>query len=147
MVLEHYDINKSVEQINPKAAPNGFVVERMIRNKFEKKFRKKFYTRRSDRTLVVGKRSTGELIKHEFDLVSEDKSIIGEVKSYKHTKKAHGNTRFPRIVCACKYLEMIKAKKKMLILTDKETHKVMKYDLDGIINSDIEIVHMNPTNT
>ena len=125
------------------STPKGFVAERMARDILEKKLNKKFYTRRTDRTLIVGKRSTGELIRHEFDLVSEDKSIVGEIKSDKYTKKAHGSTRFFRILGACKYLEMIKAEKKILVLTEKEMHKVIKHDLDGVINSNIEIIHIN----
>ncbi len=125
------------------ASPKGFVAERMVRSILEKKLNKIFYTRRTDRTLIVGQRSTGELISHEFDLVSEDKTIIGEVKSDKYTKKAHGSTRFFRILGACKYLEMIKAKKKILVLTEKEMYKVMKHSLDGVINPDIEIIHIN----
>ncbi len=123
--------------------PKGFIAERMVRSILEKNLKKKFHTGRINRTLVIGQRSTGESIKHEFDLVSKDKNIIGEVKSDKYTKKAHANTRFFRILGACKYLEMIKAKKKMLILTEKEMYKVMKHDLDGVINSNIEIIHIN----
>jgi len=126
-----------------KSNPKGFPAERKVRNRLERKFKKKFYTKRTDRTLIVGHRSNGEAIKHEFDLVSEDKRVIGEVKSDKYTKKAHANTRFPRVLAACRYLEMIPAEKKMLVFTNEETYKVMQHDLDGLINSEIEIIHIN----
>lgn len=124
----------------------GLAAERLVRDLLADKFQKKFYTGRTDRTLIVGQRSNGELIRHEFDLVSEDKSIIGEIKSDKYTKKAHVNTRLPRILGACKYLEMIPAEKKMLILTNEEMYKVMKHDLDGLISLDIEIMYINLRN-
>lgn len=126
--------------------PKGFVAERIVRNLLADKFQKNFYTKRRDRTLIVGNRSNGEEIKHEFDLVSEDKTIIGEVKSDKYTKKHHSNTRLPRILGACRYLELIKAKKKLLVLTNKRMYEIIKHDLDGLISSDIEIIYINTQN-
>ena len=121
----------------------GLEAERIVRNRLEYKLQKKFYTKRRDRTLIVGHRSNGEEIKHEFDLVSEDKSIIGEVKSDKYTKKHHSNTRLFRMLGACKYLELVKAKKKLLVLTNKKMHEVIKHDLDGLINPDIKIIYFD----
>ena len=133
----------SEERRNLQTNPKGFDAERKVRKRLEERFQKKLYTGRNDRTLIVGHRSNGEAIKHEFDIVTEGKSIIGEVKSYKYTKKAHANTRFPRVLEACRYLEMIPAARKMLVFTNKETYKVMQHDLDGLISSDIEIIHIN----
>src|SRR5437016_3707192 len=72
----------------------GLEAEKIVRKNLEKVFKRLL----SKRTLVVGVRSSGEEIKHEFDLVSEDKSIVGEVKSDKYTEKHHENTRLPRIL-------------------------------------------------
>ena len=121
----------------------GFAAEIMVRDILTKKYNKNFYIRKKDRTLIIGRRSTGKPIPHEFDLVSEDKTIVGEVKAYKHTIKAHFNTRFPRVLKDCFFLEKISAKKKMMIFTNKETYRVMKKDLDGIINSSVEIIYIN----
>lgn len=144
---ERLNLKSNKKQPNQETIPKGLVAERMVRNLLEEKFQQKFYTRRNDRTLIVGHRSNGKPIKHEFDLVSEDKNIIGEVKSDKYTKRAHSNTRFFRILGACKYLELITAKKKILALTNKEMYKVMKYDLDGLIHPDIEIIYIDLKNT
>lgn len=143
---ERANLQSNKKGVSQQVTPMGFIAERMVRSLLGEKFKKRFYTGRIDRTLVVGQRSNGELIKHEFDLVSEDKTIIGEVKSDKYTKRAHSNTRFFRILGVCKYLEMIAAEKKMLILTNEEMYKVMKHDLDGLISSDIEIIHINLKN-
>jgi len=129
--------------MNQKIMLTGLEAERIVRNRLEYKLQKKFYTKRRDRTLIVGHRSNGEEIKHEFDLVSEDKSIIGEVKSDKYTKKHHSNTRLFRMLGACKYLELVKAKKKLLVLTNKKMHEVIKHDLDGLINPDIKIIYFD----
>ena len=127
--------------MNQKLMPKGFVAERIVINMIEDEFQKILYTKRRDRTLIVGHRSNGEEIKHEFDLVSEDKSIIGEVKSDKYTKKHHSNTRFFRILGACRYLELVKAKKKLLVLTNKKMYEIIKHDLDGLISTDIKIIY------
>ncbi|MBL7186208.1 MAG: hypothetical protein ISS70_07760 [Phycisphaerae bacterium] len=140
---ERRNLRTSQRELSQESNPKGFDDERKVRNRIEEELQKKFYTGRNDRTLTVGHRSNGEAIKHEFDIVSEDKSIIGEVKSDKYTKKAHANTRFPRILAACRYLEIIPAARKMLIFTNEKTYKVMQHDLDGLISSDIEIIHIN----
>jgi len=129
--------------MNQKTMPKGLVAERIVRNLLEDKFQKKFFTKKKDRTLIVRHRSNGEEIKHEFDLVSEDKSIIGEVKSDKYTKKHHSNTRLPRMLGACRYLELIKAKEKLLVLTNKEMYEIIKHDLDGLISPDIKIIYID----
>ena len=78
-------------------AIRGFEAEKIVRMKLAASLQVKFAYSMTERILVVAYRSTGKPVKHEFDLVSEDKRIIGEVKSYKYTKKAHSNTRLPRV--------------------------------------------------
>jgi len=136
-------VRLKINIMNQKITPKGLEVERIVRDRLGGRFQKRFYTKRKDRTLIIGYRSNGEEIKHEFDLVAEDKSIIGEVKSDKYTKKAHSNTRLPRMLGACRYLELVKAKKKLFILTNKEMYEVIKHDLDGLINPDIEIIYFD----
>lgn len=121
----------------------GFHVEKIIRKMISEKYDKKFYEKRKDKQLVIGKRSSGEPILHEFDLVSEDKTIIGEIKNYRHTLKAHANTRFPRVLKDGIFLERVPAIKKLMIFTEKQTFEAMKRDLDGIISSEVELVYIN----
>jgi hypothetical protein len=95
--------------------------------------------------LTVGKNSNGEEIKKEFDLVSDDEKIVVEVKSYKlgnnTTQKAgYTTTRKWRLIGACFYLGKVeKAAKRILALTDKELFTQFKNDMDGLLNSNIEI--------
>ena len=119
----------------------GLEAERIVRERLQRKFRKRFYTGGRDRTLIVGRRSNGEEITHEFDLVSKDKSIVGEVKSDKYTERAHRSTRLPRMLMACRYLELVRAKKKLLVLSNKEMYEVLKRDLDGLISPQIQIIY------
>jgi hypothetical protein len=124
----------------------GLEAERVVRNALETALQMKFFKKRKERTLVVAVRSNGEEIKHEFDLVSQNRRIVGEVKSDKYTEKHHRNTRLFRILGACKYLELIKADRKLLALTNKEMHEKIKHDLDGLISKDIEIIYVNIEN-
>ncbi len=78
-------------------------------------------------------------ILHEFDLVSHDGKIVGEVTSAKHTEKAYPNTRFPRAMLACRYLEMVDAERKLMIFTDKQFYENFKEDSQGLLFGNIEI--------
>jgi hypothetical protein len=120
----------------------GFPAERAVLKRLEEMLGKRLMTGRKNRTLVVGYRSNGEEIKHEFDIVSEDRSVIGEVKSDRYSPKAHANTRLPRVLCACRYLELINAPRKLLILTDQKMYEKIKHDLDGLVKNNIEIMHV-----
>ena len=47
------------------------------------------------------------------------------------------------MLAACRYLELIKAKKKLFVLTNEEMHEIIKHDLDGLINPDIKIIYID----
>lgn len=76
---------------------------------------------------------------HEFDLVSEDGKIIGEVKSDKHTDKGFPTTRFPRAMLACRYLELVNAERKLMIFTDREFYAKFRQKSSGLLIDNIEI--------
>jgi len=85
--------------------------------------------------LTKQKRPTGKNRK-EFDLVSDDRQLVIEVKSCKlgneTTKKSgYTTTRKPRLIAACAYLDKVDAKRKILVLTDKELYEQFKRDMDG----------------
>jgi thiamine kinase-like enzyme len=131
------------ENVVEKKAISGFVAERRARERLQRELRVEFASSRADRTLIVGHRSTGEAIKHEFDLVSSDGRIVGEIKSDKYTKRAQASTRLPRMLAASKYLELVSAERKLLVLTNRRMHKILKHDLDGIINKQIEVCYVD----
>ena len=67
--------------------------------------------------LVIGHDSKNKPQIHEFDLVSDDMSIVGEIKS---GRKSRGN--FIGALGDCLFLTKVQSKKKLLILTDKEIY-------------------------
>lgn len=100
-----------------------------------------FNTSFSRRNLQVGSKSNGKLAMHNFDLVSQNNQIVGEVKSHQLTKS--GNIPSGKIsdtYQACFMLEKVSAKKKLLILTDLRFHEIFKRYSEGKISKEIEIV-------
>ena len=89
--------------------------------------------------LVIGYDSKKKPQIHEFDLVSDDMSIVGEIKS---GRKSTGN--FLGALSDCLFLTKVKAKKKLLILTDKEFYAHFKVRSEGVISRDIEIILIHP---
>lgn len=116
----------------------GLEAEKDVREKLSKEFRTDFEKRKLD----VGYRSNGNTITHEFDLVSEDGKVVGEVKSDKYTENHYKNTRLPRAFTACRYLEKVNAWKKLMIFTNREFYDHFKEDADGLIDQTIEIRYM-----
>jgi hypothetical protein len=89
--------------------------------------------------LVVGYDSKGKPQIHEFDLVSDDAGIVGEIKS---EEKSRSN--YERTLNDCLFLAKVKAKKKLLVLTNKEFYEYFRAKSDGLISKDIEIMLIQP---
>jgi len=78
---------------------------------------------------------------HEFDLFSEDGSIVGEVKSGRDLDR-NGKIksyRFAELCLDCLYLMSIKAEKKLFVLTNKEMFNAFKKMVVGLPIKGIEI--------
>ena len=78
---------------------------------------------------------------HEFDLFSEDGTIVGEVKSGKDLDRNNKikSYRFAELCLDCLYLMSINAEKKMFVLTNKEMFDAFKRMIVGLPIQDIEI--------
>lgn len=65
---------------------------------------------------------------HEFDIVSPDETIVGEVKSYKLLSSGNRpSAKIAHIAEACLFLlHAEKAKKRLLVFTDKEFFEYVK---------------------
>jgi hypothetical protein len=92
--------------------------------------------------LVIGYRSDGSAIVHEFDIVAktEEGLIIGEVKASRYGTEARFiTTKFHRVLTACLYLGKVKAARKLLILTERKFYERFKEQSDGLIDNDTEV--------
>lgn len=110
-------------------------LERLVRRRLEKMFG----VRLQKRKLVVGYDSNGKPQIHEFDVVSDDMSIIGEIKSGKCT-----GSNYNSALVDCLYLSKVKTKSKMLILTNREFYEHFKDKSEGIIGKDICVMLIVP---
>jgi len=100
-----------------------------------KKLEDMFGVQLPKRKLIIGYDSEGFPRLHEFDLVSRGLRIAGEIKSGKHIA-----TTFKGALNDCFYLSKLKAKRKILVLTDKDFYTYFKSKADGIIPNDIEVI-------
>lgn len=127
---------------------DGLRIEQKVREVLSKRLKKGL----SEQKLVIGYKADKTPRYHKFDIVSDDKSydkkVIGEVKSYKFLNETTGKagyttTRKARLIEALFYLSKVKAKTKLLALTDKELCEQFKKDMDGLLSSDIQIIYID----
>jgi len=106
-------------------------IEHMIRQKLEEMYGLSLPKRK----LVVGYDSKNFPKIHEFDLVSDNRQIVGEITS---TRRAYDRT-----LRNCIFLSKIKATKKILVLTDKKFYQSFKSKYEGVLPSDVEVLLLN----
>jgi hypothetical protein len=91
------------------------------------------------RKLIVGRDSNKKPQIHEFDLVSNDMRIVGEIKS---GRLSHAS--YIGALSDCLFLTRLKAKKKILVLTNNEFYQYFKTNSEGIISPAIDVMLLRP---
>jgi len=91
------------------------------------------------RRLVIGYDSKNKPQIHEFDFVSDDMNIVGEIKS---GRKSRGN--YHGALTDILFLTKVKAKKKLLVLTNKELYMYFRVRSEGVIPNNIDIMLIRP---
>ena len=113
--------------------------EEKVRKVLSKRFNAAFKRRK----LLIGYKSNGTPKEHEFDLVSLDGEIVGEIKTFTPLKGGgRPSGKIDTTFQACYLLEKVKARRKLLVLTHKEFYKIFKKESDGIVSKEIEILHI-----
>jgi len=110
-------------------------IERLIRSFLARMFG----TSLRKRKLVIGYDSRNKPQIHEFDIVSDDMGIVGEIKS---GRKSRGN--YLGALSDCLFLTKVKARKKLLVITDRRFYGYFKVKSEGVIPSNIEIMLIRP---
>ncbi|CAA9589570.1 MAG: hypothetical protein AVDCRST_MAG18-4667 [uncultured Thermomicrobiales bacterium] len=90
----------------------------------------------------VGRRADGTQRQHVFDLVAENRSLIGEIRTY--TLGESGGRpagKFAHCYAACLFLFRSKARRKVLILTDRPFWSRFRRESEGLVEG-IEIIHV-----
>lgn len=92
--------------------------------------------------VLLGRTSDGAERRHRFDLAAADRSLIGEVRTY---TLGEGNSRpsgkFAHCYAACLFLFRARAKRKVLVLTDRAFWSRFRRESDGLVEG-IEIIHV-----
>jgi hypothetical protein len=90
--------------------------------------------------LIIGNRSRGEPQIHEFDLISENRSVIGEVKSGRCS-----TTNYSLALVDCFYLSKVKARVKLMVFTDRELYDYFRDKSRGLISVDVQPILLSVT--
>ena len=95
----------------------------------------------------VGRRADGTQRQHVFDLVAENRSLIGEIRTY--TLGESGGRpagKFAHCYAACLFLFRSKARRKVLVLTDRAFWSRFLRESEGLVEG-IEILHFPADDT
>jgi delta-aminolevulinic acid dehydratase/porphobilinogen synthase len=74
---------------------------------------------------------------HEFDLVSENVEVVGEIKSGRCSR-----TNYNLALVDCVYLSKVKARTKLMVFTDKRLCEYFKQNSAGVVSKDIQVIHV-----
>jgi hypothetical protein len=108
-----------------------YETESFVREKLGEMFGTKFRRGR----LITGYDSANRPQVHEFDIVSENMEIIGEVKSGRCSRN-----NYNLALVDCVYLSKIEARMKLMVFTDKELYEYFRYNSQGLVSSDIRAI-------
>lgn len=90
----------------------------------------------------VGRRADGTQRQHVFDLVAENRSLIGEVRTYTFGESGGRPAgKFAHCYAACFFLFRSKARRKVLVLTDRAFWSRFRRESEGLVEG-IEIIHV-----
>lgn len=110
------------------------LIEPYIRERLRQKIGCDFYSKDIKLSLITG----GE---HRFDIVSLDKNIVGDIKSNHVRANGKVGTGVKKSIYFDIYmLSLIKAKRKIMVLTNKDFYNFFKRVSTGKVLDDIEIV-------
>jgi hypothetical protein len=90
---------------------------------------------------AVGKKPDGTQRQHMFDLVAENGTIVGEVRTYTIEGSSRPSGKFAHCYAACLYLYRARARRKLLVLTDHAFWSRFRREGEGLIEG-IEVIHV-----
>jgi hypothetical protein len=110
------------------------LIEPYVREKLRQKIGCEFYDKDIKLELVTGGN-------HKFDIVSLDKNIIGDIKSHQTRENGRAGVGAVKSIYFDIYmLSLVKAKRKVLVLTNKDFYNFFKRISTGKVLPDIEIM-------
>ncbi len=94
----------------------------------------------------LGRTEDGAVRQHRFDLVAADRSLIGEVRTYTLGEGQGGGSRrpagkFAHCYAACLFLYRTKARRRVLVLTDRAFWSRFRRESEGVVEG-IDVIHV-----
>lgn len=110
------------------------LIEPYVRQKLRQKIGCEFYDKDLKLELVTGGN-------HKFDIVSLDRNIIGDIKSHQTRENGRAGVGAVKSIYFDIYmLSLVEAKRKILVLTNRDFYNFFKKISIGKTPSDIEIM-------
>ena len=122
-------MKEMVQEIEEQCRFRSYNVEKTVGKRLGEMYGTQFRKRK----LIIGNKSNGEPQIHEFDLVSEDRNIVGEVKSGMCSR-----TNYNLALVDCLYLSKIKADLKLMVFTDKKLYDYFRDKSPGLVSEKIQ---------
>lgn len=90
----------------------------------------------------LGRTDDGTARQHRFDLVAADRSLVGEVRTYALGEGGNRPSgKFAHCYAACLFLYRTRARRKVLVLTDRAFWSRFRRESEGVVER-IEIIHV-----
>lgn len=90
----------------------------------------------------VGKKADGTPRQHMFDLAAENGTIVGEIRTYTFGESGGRPAgKFAHCYAACLFLYRARARRKLLVLTDRNFWSRFRREAEGLIEG-IEVIHV-----
>lgn len=113
-------------------------VEEYVRQELERQFGQPF----GKLHMPIDQRSDGLPATHEFDAVSADGQIVADIKS-STGKTSSGKYPSGKVAVAYKdlyFLSLVKAKRRILVLTDPDFYEIFESNSDGKLMPGLELM-------
>jgi hypothetical protein len=114
-------------------------------NRVRQRVGEQFGVQLSKRKLAVGRTSSGVERLHEFDGVSPNCEVVIEVKTNTLDTSVRPRGRYDSAIKQALALDLymltrVRAKTKLLVLTDRPLFDLCSHDMDGLLDPDTQIV-------
>lgn len=90
----------------------------------------------------VGRKADGTMRQHTFDLLADDRALVGEIRTYTLGEGGgRPSGRFAHCYAACLFLYRARAKRKVLVLTDRAFWSRFRRESEGLLEG-IDVLHV-----
>ncbi|HEX5503051.1 MAG TPA: hypothetical protein VFW96_10545 [Thermomicrobiales bacterium] len=90
----------------------------------------------------IGRAADGSTRQHRFDLVGAEREFVGTVRTYALGEgSGRPSGKFAHCYAACLFLYRVRARRRILVLTDRAFWARFRRESDGVVEG-IEVIHV-----